>query len=352
MTSPDTDYDGFALSDVTVSIDDNDGSTTSSSSGSSGSGGGNNSNPPVVVTPPPTPVTPVEPIDPPPPSPVTPEPEIEDPITPVEPTEPTPPPVTPVNPPPLNTPDTQEPNIEKLELAISPSENLEPKNLKELSLDTFENTLDFVKEIPKEIKDTVAVAGITLPAIVFAISQPAVATNVISIPLRLWNLVPIWLGFRRRKRPWGTVYDSVTKQPLDPVYVILTDMRGKEVATTITDLDGRFGFLVAPGRYHIFVKKDNYTFPSTKLSGKESDALYGDLYQGEEIEIVGEEDLVVKNIPMDSLSFNWNEFEKSKNAGLMKFYSKRDLFLAKIANIVLLSDLLCLLSFHLLDHLF
>lgn len=37
---------------------------------------------------------------------------------------------------------------------------------------------------------------------------------------------------------------------------------------------------------------------------------------------------------MDSLNFNWNEFSKSKNMKLMKFYSKTDLFLSSISNIV------------------
>jgi hypothetical protein len=57
------------------------------------------------------------------------------------------------------------------------------------------------------------------------------------------------------------------------------------------------------------------------------------LYAGEEIEITGAEDLVIKNIPMDSISFNWNEFTKAENKKLMKFYSKRDVFLAKIASV-------------------
>lgn len=192
-------------------------------------------------------------------------------------------------------------------------------------------TSEVLKEIPKNLVDTLSVAGIALPTMLVLATQPAA---VASIPLRLWNLIPTLLGFKRKKRPWGTVYDSVTKQPLDPVYVKLTDLSGREVATTITDIDGRFGFLAAPGTYRLSANKDNYVFPSQRLAGKGSDELYDNLYFQEEVIINNQDDLLIKNIPMDSQSFNWNEFEKAKNKNLMKFYSKRDLFFAKIASLV------------------
>ncbi len=190
---------------------------------------------------------------------------------------------------------------------------------------------EVLQEIPKNLVDAISVAGLALPTLLVLTTQPA---TVASIPLRLWNLIPTLLGFRRKKRPWGTVYDSVTKQPLDPVYVKLTDMRGREVATTITDIDGRFGFLVAPGTYRLSANKDNYVFPSQRLAGKDHDELYDNLYFQEEVTISNQDDLLIRNIPMDSQSFNWNEFEKAKNKNLMKFYSRRDLFLAKTASVL------------------
>ncbi len=222
-----------------------------------------------------------------------------------------------------------------------PSEESEPRDSNSPFGDVkgaIEHEFELIKlglqeETPNDIANTVSVAGVALPTIAFVVAQPAVAANLISIPIRLWNLIPIWLGLRRRKRPWGTVYDSVTKQPLDPVYVSLRSLNGREVATTITDMDGRFGFLVPPGRYKIVARKDNYDFPSKKLGGQQSDQLYGNLYDGSEIEISGEENILIKNVPMDSGSFNWNEFQKSENKQLMKFYSKREIFLAHIAGV-------------------
>ena len=150
--------------------------------------------------------------------------------------------------------------------------------------------------------------------------------------LRFWSMFLYGVGLKKRNRPWGVVYDSVTKQPLDPVYVVLLDLQGKEVATSITDMDGRYGFLVEPGIYKIKVNKNNYTFPSTKLVGKTSDELYSDLYFGETIEIKEKDEVIAKNIPMDQIGFNWNEFAK-KEQSKMKFYHTRDVVLSRFTEI-------------------
>lgn len=229
--------------------------------------------------------------------------------------------------------------LDEEDLPIENDVEIEDNNsiIEDSNINNLKDDLNFyvlgISNFVNESRDaavTVATLGAILPIVSAIVSNPA---TVLSFPIRLWNLVPTLLGFKRRRRPWGTVYDSVTKQPLDPVHVTLLDESGKEVATTITDLDGRFGFLVPPGKYKIFVKKTDYVFPSIKMTGKNTDELYADLYFGEEIYINGEEDLVIKNIPMDAINFNWNEFEKS-NKGLLKFYSNFDLFLAKLSSIL------------------
>ena len=148
----------------------------------------------------------------------------------------------------------------------------------------------------------------------------------------MWSLLLAVLGLKKRNRPWGTVYDSVTKQPLDPAYVILQDLDGNEIATSITDLDGRYGFLVPAGKYRMVAKKTNYEFPSKKLANKKSDELYSELYFNEIIDIA-EDGVISKNIPMDSLKFDWNEFAK-KDKKLMRFFNKRDVWIARISSIL------------------
>jgi hypothetical protein len=179
-----------------------------------------------------------------------------------------------------------------------------------------------------------AITGIAVPTSLYLFNEWA---GVVSLFLRLWNLIPTIFGLRRKRRPWGTVYDSVTKQPLDPVTVVLRDMFGKDISTSITDLDGRYGFWVPEGTYKITANKGDYLFPSAKMAGKDHDELYDNLYFGGEITVKGEDDIINKNIPMDAINFNWNEFEKGKNKKLMKFYSTRDLFLARIAKILFIA---------------
>ena len=157
--------------------------------------------------------------------------------------------------------------------------------------------------------------------------------------IRFWGIILMALGLRKRNKEWGTVYSSVTKQPLDPVYVTLENLQNKEVASAITDMDGRYGFLIQQGSYKISVHKTNYEFPSKKVSGKKIDQIYPDLYFGDTIEISANGDVVSKNIPMDPIKFDWNEFEKNKRH-LMKFYSKRNVLFIRIGDIIFNAGLL------------
>jgi hypothetical protein len=157
--------------------------------------------------------------------------------------------------------------------------------------------------------------------------------ELLLLPLRLLGLLLTALGLRKKVAKWGVVYDSVTKQPIDPAYVVLKNVQGKNVASAITDLDGRFGFLVEPGVYQIKASKSNYVFPSQKLAGKTSDELYDNLYFGENINITKSGEIIAKNIPLDPIKFDWNEFTK-KSKKLMRFYSKWDVILKKIYNLL------------------
>ena len=162
--------------------------------------------------------------------------------------------------------------------------------------------------------------------------NPLAISDLLLIPLRLWSLLLGALGLAKRKKPWGTVYDSVTKQPIDPAYVVLRNSEGKDVATAITDLDGRYGFVVPEaGNYVLVANKTNYLFPSQKLVGYDHDELYRDLYFGEHFKISEAGEIITKNIPMDPIKFDWNEFAK-RQQHLMKFYSRKEKWLGRISN--------------------
>ncbi len=117
------------------------------------------------------------------------------------------------------------------------------------------------------------------------------------------------ITWQKRRRPWGVVYDSVTKEPLDPAYVQLFTMDKKVQQEAITDLDGRYGFLAPEGRYSLTVNKSNYIFPSTYRPLMGEDVLYSNLYYGEEFTVV---DTVVHDIPMDPAGRDWNQEEKMR----------------------------------------
>ncbi len=153
------------------------------------------------------------------------------------------------------------------------------------------------------------------------------------IATRAFGLMLETLGIRKKRKQWGTVYDSETKLPLDPAYVsLISKETGKEVASAITDLDGRYGFLVNPGTYTIVVKKTDYAFPSKKMYGKENDEIYNQLYYGTELTVNSETDIITKNIPMDPVSFNWNEYAKRK-ANLNVFVKKYDVTIARVSRL-------------------
>ncbi len=161
------------------------------------------------------------------------------------------------------------------------------------------------------------------------------ASQLPFLPLRVWFLILWLLGLRKRHRPWGTVYDSVTKQPLDPAYVVLYDRQDPDdpQEMSITDLDGRYGFLIRPGAYQMEANKTNYAFPSRRLKGHDSDVLYNDLYFGEPIKVKREGEVVTRNIPMDPIDFDWNEYVKG-NKKMMRFHNRYDYLLQIIAEVV------------------
>lgn len=182
-------------------------------------------------------------------------------------------------------------------------------------IDTLDSLSSFL-DTPRGESTGKAIAAIGIVAMLMSISNDS------------WRSLFSVLAIRRRK-PWGTVYDSVTKQPLDPAYVVLMK-DGVEVTTSITDLDGRYGFLAEPGTYRIVANKTNYVFPSARLAGRMSDELYTDLYFGEDISVMSASDVIRKNIPLDPIGTDWNE-EAKRAQHLMRFHSKRDLWVARIA---------------------
>lgn len=130
----------------------------------------------------------------------------------------------------------------------------------------------------------------------------------------------------KRRRPYGIVYDSVTKEPLDPAYVSVINVEtGEEAMSAITDMEGRYGFLLKQGTYKIVAHKTHYVFPSQKLYGHMNDEVFDNLYFGEPFTIAGDEAVITLNIPMDMIAEDWNQIEKRK-MGILEYVTNNHKF--------------------------
>ncbi|MDQ7815378.1 MAG: carboxypeptidase regulatory-like domain-containing protein [Patescibacteria group bacterium] len=113
---------------------------------------------------------------------------------------------------------------------------------------------------------------------------------------------PILLFGRKRRKKWGVVYNSLSKQPVDLAIMRLTHFETKLVMqTSVTDKAGRYRFLVKPGNYLIEVVKPGYVFPTEYLKGKAEDVEFLDLYHGDKLESPSD-GVLAFNVPIDPIT--------------------------------------------------
>lgn len=114
----------------------------------------------------------------------------------------------------------------------------------------------------------------------------------------------------RSQRQLGVVYDSVTKQPVDPVVVKLIDAKtSKTIATNIANLHGEYGFMADPGTYRMYVQRPHYKFPSERVTSLR-DGIYYPVYHGEDFQFVGGNDVISLSVPLDPTAPDWNQEAK------------------------------------------
>lgn len=136
---------------------------------------------------------------------------------------------------------------------------------------------------------------------VVAVSTAAVVSWADILPLfRFLFLQPVLLLGRGKREKWGSVYNSLSKLPVDLAIIRLINAEtNKIIQTKVTSSDGRYFFVVNNGKYRLEVKKGNFLFPSNLLKDFQVDGQKSDIYHGEEI-VVNEKGIVITaNIPMD-----------------------------------------------------
>lgn len=154
---------------------------------------------------------------------------------------------------------------------------------------------------------------------------------------------------RLRKHPahWGTVYDSRTKQPVDPAVVELLDALSGEVRqTAITDIWGKYGFLAERGDYFLRVKRSHYLFPSRIITAA-ADGIYRGVYRGEQISVREKWELVSVNIPLDPAGADYNQQAKASFASI---HPRRENILKWLFNLVFGAGLAFAVWYFFQDH--
>ncbi|MCX6811885.1 MAG: carboxypeptidase-like regulatory domain-containing protein [Candidatus Berkelbacteria bacterium] len=149
------------------------------------------------------------------------------------------------------------------------------------------------------------VIGVTAAAVLVAFVLNPLLSLLFNFPFRdifyfLFSSFLEFLGIRKRRRPWGVIYESMSKKSIAGAVVkIIEAPSGRVKEMRITDNEGRFGFLVEKGVYSLKVAKNGFSFPSQKITpdSKGSDGYYPQVYLGGNIKV--KEGFLGLNIPLD-----------------------------------------------------
>ena len=224
----------------------------------------------VCVNPPPSP---------PPPPPVTP------PTTPpptIPPT--TPPEVTPI-PPPIISPPPVIPEPSPISIIVAPS--------------PFEILRNFLNIPAVRTIENVAIAIPAALSLLVLLASLFSGVPFFNYLFYLFIILSQILGFRRKPKPWGIVYDSMTKRPLSFARVEILNEQSRKLQSAVTDVNGRYGFLISEKLSNIQLQAHltKYDFPSKKEPSVVEQKLYPNIYQGGPTDASG--GLANFDLPMD-----------------------------------------------------
>jgi hypothetical protein len=188
------------------------------------------------------------------------------------------------------------------------------EGLLSLLAELFLTTPSFVEvqqllKVLRELSGVEEAAKISTPALAITAGASVVVLSIAFdlLPfLQYLFTAPILFFWRRKRKGYGVVYNAIAKTPIDLAVVRLftvepdeNRVRGRLVQSRVTDPQGRYFFLVQPGRYRLIVTKPGFEFPSTYLRDEKVDGSYLDLYHSEVLEVKEENAVITANIPMD-----------------------------------------------------
>ncbi len=182
-----------------------------------------------------------------------------------------------------------------VEAAIVKLEEIAPAIAKPIR---FVNTQVLQNPVVEQVSTAVAV-----PVVITTAAAAAATTAALPafLPfLKFLTTQPLLLFARRKRKAWGTVYNAITKLPVDLAIVRLFNaVTGQLVQTRVTDKHGRIAFIVGAGTYRLKVSKPNFTYPSMIMADKTTDLSFSTLYHDERITVEKDGTLLAPNIPLD-----------------------------------------------------
>lgn len=168
-------------------------------------------------------------------------------------------------------------------IAICKTKEVINKSIKEINL-----PFDFnITEISSDILDNDIKSTINITKEDRSKNQYEIAVNKTDLKDSDYGFIVI---INIKQSPWGTVFDSETKKPINLALVRLMNVSTKRITETkVTDENGNFGFMVQEGKFSLIVSKNGYSYPSKTNDG----------YRGEEFSSAG--NLIKLEIPVDKI---------------------------------------------------
>jgi len=167
-----------------------------------------------------------------------------------------------------------------------------------LDLSNLTDTINRIGYSVSENKTLTALTAVSGGAVVY------ITSGITGLPMiDIFTSIYSWilgisglLGFRKKGKPYGYVYNSQTYEPIPQAIVRIYDFEGNIRRTEVTDIYGVFCTYLETGKYNIKVTKNQFLFPSkitNKLIGK-----FDNIYTGELLEIQKDTDISI-SIPID-----------------------------------------------------
>ncbi len=170
----------------------------------------------------------------------------------------------------------------------------------------FTDTADIIKDFAFKPEAGQVNTGMLTTLTALLLARPLLTTALTAttiIPYLLYWLLQFLqaLGMRKKAKPWGVVFNSQTGQPISFAVVRIYEKQyNRMLQRSVSDREGRYGFLAKPGEYYIVASKSGYTFPpKQKVAG-----FYEKIYLGASFKIETKDQSIVFNIPLEPVTAN------------------------------------------------